>query len=60
MSTPESMLEVLTRLHQEAKMTRETPRPWLSWSDYRQWQEMWNPNWSRAGELDLYGPNSPP
>lgn len=54
MSTPMALLEVLKELEAEARHSPEIGVPINSWHHYQQWQQMWNPNWSRAGELDLY------
>lgn len=55
MSTPTALLEVLEELKQEAKRTPGIIVPFPSWDEYRERQEMWNPNWSRAAEFDVYG-----
>jgi hypothetical protein len=53
MSTSAGLLEILEQLKQEAERVPEHFVPMDSWQDYRQWQEMWNPNWSRAAEIDI-------
>ncbi len=51
MSTSTALLEVLKQLKTECDQTPEVNLPISSWAEYRQWQEMWNPNWSVAGEM---------
>ncbi len=51
MSTSTALLEVLEQLKKEREQTQAVAAPLSSWAEYRQWQEMWNPNWSVAGEM---------
>lgn len=53
MSTPTALSEVMKALKEEAKRVPEIIVPFRSWAQYRERQEMWNPNWSAAGDLDF-------
>lgn len=54
MSAPTALLEVLEELKEEAKRTPEIIVPFSSWNEYRKRQQMWNPSWSEAAEMDIY------
>lgn len=49
-SAPDVLLEVLQALKKEQEESVRTII--FSWNDYRRYQEMWNPNYATAGELD--------
>lgn len=48
------MLEVLRALQKEAREATAASQAPRDWQEYRQWQQMWNPNWAPAAELDLF------
>lgn len=52
MSASTALLEVLKALRAEAACTPEIRVPYWNWTDYRQRQELCNPNYSRACELE--------
>lgn len=56
MSTSTALLEILKQLKAEQQTPEVTVAP-NSWEEYRHWQEMWNPNWSVAGEQQIYSSN---
>lgn len=56
MSAPTALLEVIEQLTEEAKRIPEIIVPFASWADYRERQQMWNPHWSPAAHMDIYGP----
>lgn len=56
MSTSNALFEVLKQLDEEAKRAPVRKEPWHSWQQYRQWQQMWNPNWSPAAQIEIHSP----
>lgn len=56
MSTPTALPEVMKQLQEEAERTPPLIVRPESWNAYRAHQQMWNPNWAPAAELDIYRP----
>lgn len=57
MSTSTALLEVLEQLKAEREQASVAAVPPSSWREYRRWQQMWNPNWSPAAEIQPYESN---
>ena len=56
MSTSNALPKILAQLKEEWERDPQIIVPYDSWDEYRKRQQMWNPSYYRAAELDLDAP----